>query len=93
MGKQMDKMNYGMCMPISCLTETCPDPTTEVVDMGLRLALASKQKMELVNIGPYSTTRARYVNDILQSLPAKFRALTFTSMISLILKMFKYPFG
>ncbi len=41
MSKQIDKINYGKRLPISCLTETCPDPTTEVVDVGLRLDLAS----------------------------------------------------
>lgn len=65
LGRQVDKMNYGMCLPISCLTETCPDPTTEVVDMGLRLALVSKQKIVCVNIGAYSTTHVRYVNDFM----------------------------
>ena len=63
MGRQVDKINYGKRLPISCLTETCPDPTTEVVDMGLRLALVSKQKIECVNIGAYSTTHVRCVND------------------------------
>ncbi|MBK9207812.1 MAG: hypothetical protein IPL71_05725 [Anaerolineales bacterium] len=50
MNKQVNKINYGRRLPVSCLTETCPDPTTEVVDMGLRLDLVSKQKAEYVNI-------------------------------------------
>jgi hypothetical protein len=50
LNKQVNKINYGRRLPVSCLTETCPDPTTEVVDMGLRLDLVSKQKAEYVNI-------------------------------------------
>jgi len=50
LNKQVNKISYGRRLPVSCLTETCPDPTTEVVDMGLRLDLVSKQKAEYVNI-------------------------------------------
>jgi hypothetical protein len=38
---QVDINNYSKTLPFSCLTETCPDPTTEVVNVGLRLDLAS----------------------------------------------------
>ncbi len=38
---QVDIKNYGKSLPVSCLTKTCPNPTTEVADVGLRLALAS----------------------------------------------------
>jgi hypothetical protein len=65
LGIQVDVMNYGSFLPISCLTETCPDPTTVVVDMGFRLDLVSKQKMECVNIGQYSTLSEKCVNDFI----------------------------
>jgi hypothetical protein len=61
-GLQGDMKNYNKFFIYSCLTKTCPDPTTEVVDMGLRLALASKQKIEVANIGRYFTTHEEYVN-------------------------------
>ena len=47
MGRQVDRINYGKYLPISCLTETCPDPTTEVVNVGLRLDLASMRMLAL----------------------------------------------
>jgi hypothetical protein len=62
-GLQVDIKNYSKSLPIPCLTETCPNPTTEVVDVGLRLALASKQKIVCADIGQYSTMLVRYVND------------------------------
>ena len=39
--------NYSKILLISCSSETCPDPTTEVVNVGLRLDLASMRILAL----------------------------------------------
>jgi hypothetical protein len=59
---QVGMKNYSEFLPIFLFNQTKPNTDNRSCRLGLRLALDSKQKTELIDIGRYSTTPAKYVN-------------------------------